>query len=357
MMFLNKTLLTNPTNTLQMSDMSGMSGGGVSKNFLLSQREPMNTLINKYQDALHSIPAPGGGGCHTALLGTANLGIMAGLTDQQIFADLRNAIPSGGRRVPDREIMEAINRARMDTAPIEAGANWKPLQAPPKPRPVIKQTYLDHLLEKGRGIDEVDFWKASPIRLYDEPERDALLLLDTLYSPKEILFMGERFDTDVRTVEQWRKRIEQSGTEGLPHIIPNPVTGKEENGKSGKPSFRCDAAISSFRFAVVEFDNLSKEEQFAFWATIPLPVAALIDSGGKSIHGWIATEGIRSAIEWTKLVETELYARRLIPLGVDPACRNEARLSRLPGHLRAEKGRWQRLLYLNPSPACKTILK
>jgi hypothetical protein len=40
----------------------------------------------------------------------------------------------------------------------------------------------------------------------------------------------------------------------------------------------------------------------------------------------------------------------LCPLGCDPACRNESRLSRLPGHFRREKNAWQRLLYLNPDP-------
>lgn len=54
------------------------------------------------------------------------------------------------------------------------------------------------------------------------------------------------------------------------------------------------------------------------------------------------------AAQWGELVEARLFGRYLIPLGCDAACRNEARLSRLPGHFRADKGQWQRLLYLSP---------
>ena len=47
-------------------------------------------------------------------------------------------------------------------------------------------------------------------------------------------------------------------------------------------------------------------------------------------------------------MECGLFAERLVPLGVDAACRNEARLSRMPGYLRPDSQRLQRLLYLAP---------
>jgi len=49
------------------------------------------TLIEKYQVSLSSMPEPGGNGCHPALLGTANLGILAGLDQEAIFSDIRQA--------------------------------------------------------------------------------------------------------------------------------------------------------------------------------------------------------------------------------------------------------------------------
>jgi hypothetical protein len=111
---------------------------------------------------------------------------------------------------------------------------------------------------------------------------------------------------------------------------------------------RGDACVAAFRYAVVEFDELSREEQLAFWWSARLPVAVLVDSGGKSIHGWIRVQGVYGADGWTRVVEEYLFGRLLNPLGVDGACRNESRLSRLPGHWRQENGNWQRLLYLAP---------
>ncbi|MFC1451857.1 hypothetical protein ACFLSJ_00770 [Verrucomicrobiota bacterium] len=126
------------------------------------------------------------------------------------------------------------------------------------------------------------------------------------------------------------------------------LTGDLGPTKNGGMSFRADSCIASFRFATVEFDSVPMDEQAAFWAGVDLPVAAIIDSGGKSLHGWVRVDRPdREAWEWD--VEIGLFARRLVPLGVDAACRNEARLSRMPGFHRAETKRWQRLLYLAPN--------
>lgn len=310
----------------------------------------------KYNTALKSIPAPGGNGCHTALLGVANHGVMAGLADEQIFNDIRNWIPEGNRPVPDGEIRDAVRKARQDVVPSGSGRNHKPVPATQKPRPAVKSEYLQSLLERGKNVTERDIANASSVSIPNSPEQHPFLLLDSLYSPDDNLFIGGTYDTEVQPVREWIRHITANGTNALPHVIPNPLTGSQHKTKSGKMSFRCDAAVKDFRFAVVEFDNLSREDQLAFWAAVPLPVAALIDSGGKSIHGWIRIAGVNSEDEWSRQVETELYARRLVPLGVDPACRNESRLSRLPGHYRAEKQRWQRLLYLNPEPTCKPFV-
>jgi len=51
--------------------------------------------------------------------------------------------------------------------------------------------------------------------------------------------------------------------------------------------------------------------------------------------------------QWQAQIKTRLYDRILTPLGIDGACSNPARLSRLPGHFRSEKGAWQRLLWLS----------
>lgn len=282
-------------------------------------------LSERYANALANLPRPGGNGCHVALLGVANLGVMCNLTDRQIVSDIRKAIPSGGRVVPDSEIEAAVKRSRRDTEPMPKDTRSPLFRA---------------IVGQGMGRKEADITDASPTRLMDEPQGDWDLILRTLYQPTDYLFCGDRCDTKVYPVE-WMLKNNAMGQ----HIIPNPMTGTIGKTKDDKDSFRADSCVKEFRYAVVEFDNISRDEQIAFWWAIRLPVVALIDSGGKSIHGWIKVE-CRTAQEWTARVENGLYAKHLIPMGVDSSCKNEARLSRTPGWKRGEK--WQRLLYLCP---------
>lgn len=202
-------------------------------------------------------------------------------------------------------------------------------------------------LAEGAGREEMDIWEASPVRIATPPDQDAILLLESLYAPSDVLFMGDRYGRTVKTVAQWLAEF-RAGRPIPPHMIPNPLTGQAAPTKDGRPSFRADACVKAFRFAVAEFDGMSREDQWRFWWAVNLPVCTLIDSGGKSLHAWIRIDGVETTEQWTDLVERKLFGRWLIPLGCDAACRNEARLSRLPGHFRAENGRWQRLLYLAP---------
>ncbi|MEI8258618.1 MAG: aldehyde dehydrogenase family protein [Deltaproteobacteria bacterium] len=74
----------------------------------------------------------------------------------------------------------------------------------------------------------------------------------------------------------------------------------------------------------------------------------LVVTGGKSIRGLVRVLGIYCVTDCARVVESQLFGAVLEPLGVDPACKNESRLSRLPGHFRKEKDAWQRVLYLAP---------
>jgi hypothetical protein len=299
--------------------------------------------IARYQDALSAIPESGGGGCHAALLGIANLGVRAGLTPQQIFEDLRASV-HGSRSVPDREIQDAINKAASDYTPSGRGGIGSP-GIHRKPQPRADKHTLKTLCDLGRYHGhEADLWEASRIRIDWPPGEGASRLLEFLYEPDELLFIGERYGKTIRSAGEWIEHFKQGG-EVPAHIIPNPLTGETGLTKDGKPSRRADSCVRSHRFAIVEFDSLSREDQIRFWAGAKLPVAALIDSGGKSIHGWVRVD-CADAEEWEREIEEKLFGEMLTPLGVDSSCRNESRLSRLPGHLRGEK--WQRILYLAP---------
>lgn len=183
---------------------------------------------------------------------------------------------------------------------------------------------------------------------------DAILLLQTLYEKTDLLWIGDRHqggimgDT-IRTAEEWKVYFENGGATA-PHIIPNPMSGQEGTAKAGEPSFRSDNTVKTYRYCVIEFDDLPRESQIRFWSAARLPVVCLIDSGGKSIHAWLDVQKratVETPDQWQAEIKQHLYDRLLTPLGVDKSCSNPARLSRLPGHYRTEKGNYQRILWLS----------
>lgn len=318
----------------------------------------MAAIINKYKEKLESLPPSGGGGCHVALLGVANLGVMAGLEDDRILEDIRENIDDSRRPVPDNEILSAIDRARRDHADLDRNRPNRPrsfgeqVGRRPSSRMKCGAAALGRIIDAGRGARVEDLLAASPVRLPNEPILQSVSLLEALYRPTDLLFMGPSEMPGIKgrsllTAEQWLFYFRRKCAPP-PHIIPNPLTGESAPTRAGdKTTLRGDRCVEAFRFAVVEFDNLGREDQLAFWAGAKLPVHALIDTGGKSIHGWVAIQDIQTLEEWDLKVKMDLFDDLLVPLGVDGSCKNAARLSRMPGHRRDGKV-WQRCLYLDP---------
>jgi hypothetical protein len=308
---------------------------------LLTHDSTMRTkTVDRYYDSLRNIPPSGGGGCHRALLGIANLGHRSGLDRDQVTRDI-TAHVHGTRKVSRKEIEEAVSKAFCWPVTHVRNANVRPV--------VNGEKLFKAIVERGAPFAEEDLWESSPVKIDWPPERDATEVLQRLYRPEERLFIGARHDAGVRQVllvSEWITHFER----GIPiaeHIIPNPLTGERGQTKTGKPSYRADSCVERFRFAVIEFDAMPREQQIQFWAGVPLPVVALVDSGGKSVHAWVKIDAANTNA-WTRRVEDKLFTL-LTAVGADAACKNEARLSRMPGHFRAEKKRWQRLLYLNPA--------
>lgn len=309
-----------------------------------------------YVQALQNIPSPGAG-CHTALLGVANLGILAGLTPERIFADIRAAIPTGRRRVPDREIPDAIDKAAAECEPLgkrrklsrEERRAYAKQKWEANRRRQAEQQRAEKVAEHVGKIpeaDPVELWERSPIRLTDDPSEDAELLLRSLYGPDELVWCGGVYQqhppqTPAQWIEDWHRG------EGVPpHVVPNPLSGEQAQASNGNPSYRCDAAVSAWRFVLIEFDDLSIEAQagrICWMLDQGWAIACVIHSGGKSLHAWFRVN-LASADAWQQEVHNELFPRYLIPMGADRACRNASRLSRLPGAMR--DGQQQRLLYL-----------
>ena len=317
----------------------------------------MSVNLTKYHIALASIPPPGGGGCHPAILTVANYGALAGLSAGQIFFDIRRSIPEGSREVSDREIHDAICKAMRD----HSGGTLTPR---PRVQPIVKngEASLQRLIAQAKISKEDDLRATSPCRLGEDPKNDLAQFLSTLFDPSDLLWIGEHdragiVGNTIRTVAEWMIFFRNGGMTG-PYIIINPLNGIPAPAKSGnKTTLRGDNNVTAYRYCMAEFDTISKKNQIRFWCTVKLPIVALIDSGGKSIHAWIDVEKlaiVETYAQWQSEIKGHLYNQILTPMGVDAACSNPARLSRLPGHYRTEKGAYQRLLWLSAEgrPVC-----
>lgn len=314
------------------------------------------SIQSRYHSALQKIPPPGAG-CHAALLGVANLGVLAGLQDYALESEILAAIPKGNRPVTRREIADAIRKARADAGqPFTPVTGYHARQA--MPEPVIK-TVEDLLNDCGGPIlpDDADLWESSPVHMDWHHTQDHIRLIEYLYEPGEFVYIGHGRESGdeqrlaVRTATEWIDFFksctltpEEIGNR-FPHVCANPLTGSIGETKSGTASLRSDACVSDHRFAVVEFDSIAKAAQIAIELHLFRDnLACLIDSGGKSVHAWVRVNAA-DADEWTRTIENDLFSM-LCRIGVDRACKNEARLSRLPGVLRPDKGQYQRLLWL-----------
>ena len=102
--------------------------------------------------------------------------------------------------------------------------------------------------------------------------------------------------------------------------------------------------VTDFRYALVESDTLPIEKQNAIIRELELPVAALVHSGGKSLHAIVRIEA-DSYGEYRRRVDYLYRVCQKNGLDIDRQNRNPSRLSRMPGVTR--KGRKQFLADTN----------
>jgi hypothetical protein len=295
--------------------------------------------------------------------------LAGGLTAEAVFVQLRGMYAPD---VSDREIHDLIKWA-VSKNPQPCAHDWRArtcaTQSPQRetmPERVTAEEAIanaEKWLGDFRG-DESDLWHVSPWRPLENWRFDALMLFAGLYEKKEYINVVTDFTLEQKDDEQkanpmgagktllrddWMRWIREHGTpqsEAGAWIRPNPVKRRG----SGKVGAITDADVTSYRFCLLESDALPVDVQLALWARLPLPVAAIITSGGRSIHAWIMLN-CSNAEEYRAKVNRihTLLAR----FGLCPSNKNPSRMSRLPGAQRAigkHGDGAQRLLYLNPEP-------
>jgi len=194
------------------------------------------------------------------------------------------------------------------------------------------------------GIHLVDLWDRSPVRLDDGANAEELI--DLLFPGNPLLCCGwtnNRFGTGTR--EEWRGQLN-----ALQLIVPNPMTAEQGRRKSdGALSPRTLENTGSRRYLVAECDfnpegttpmaaltrklnedGITVADMCAavLWRLSELaPLAMVVHSGGKSLHGWFPCAGQPED-------RLRKFMRYAVSIGADPATWTRCQLVRMPEGLR-----------------------
>lgn len=271
----------------------------------------------------------------------------------------------------DKEIQSVIAWA-VSKSPGPCGYKTRTYHARPSPLPVKPgRVTADEAIAntkawlRGFHCDVADLWHASPWRPLEDWRFDSIMLFAALYGKDErVNIVTEHTQTQqadgsqkanparagvTRTRDEWMTWIRDNGTpqsEAGAWIRLNPV---KQTG-SGSGGAVTDNDVTAFRFCLLESDDVPAELQLSLWTSLPLPVAAIIDSAGRSVHAWVrvdCTSGEEYRVKVARIYS--LLAR----FGLCSNNKNPSRMSRLPGAVR-KLGKVgvgeQRLLYLDDAP-------
>jgi hypothetical protein len=195
-----------------------------------------------------------------------------------------------------------------------------------------------------------DFWELSPVPLPCDPVDDWRLLLQ-LFKMEDVLWIGRKFDSCGDGAPESKKERYRRHFRPVADWLTEPNAPEQFTCpcvfRTGTHS-RCNDAVTQRRFLVIESDSLSKDEMSAVinWCRRFMRLRAIVDTGGKSLHGWFDAP----------LPEIEAELRIILPnLGrgagdkptVDPALFKLAQPCRLPGAWREPGKVRQALLYLD----------
>jgi hypothetical protein len=234
----------------------------------------------------------------------------------------------------------------------------QPLPRPPKPEyqpeklTSVASRISDNITPKYlEARSKFTCWNRSPAGF-----------LHKLYKPGEKVVVFNVFESQGCEIWEHHGLVQnlatlnwlQKGQDAGVWFTANPVDGRYHwNPREGHESRRSEECVTAWRYSVLESDKAPKELWLKALVQIPLPISAIYESGGSSVHALVRIDATSKA-DWDEIVR-EWLLPMLVPLGADGAAMTGVRLTRLPNCRREKTRSLQRLLYLTDNPASGPI--
>ena len=287
------------------------------------------TLPRFLREMLVQVPQAGEG-VHSWLFCVARQ-LHAHLPAGEIIALLERRVADCGRRVSRSEIVSAVQNS--------IACAWQPGRAtaglPVGTWPKVNTEQREAIIRNGGGL--VDLWEASPVRFEDNAAHSEPII-DALFPGSPLLCAGRNnYDFATRSRQEWRGKLT-----ALQLIVPSPmsaVTGITQQGKESEHTLNNTGAR---RFLVIEFDqgNVDEHATLLLHLAARAPLALVVHSGNKSLHGWFYCAG--QAEE-----RLERFMRYTVSLGADRATWPRLQFVRMPDGTRQNHKR-QTVYFFNP---------
>lgn len=290
----------------------------------------MSQTIAPTPKELPSCPKAGSG-VHAWIMEASWACRINGMTAETAAAELHSRITR--KPSPANEIETAVGKV-FETPDLPLGGDYS--QKWPKPTrwsvPNVEQ--IEAIAATGGGLDTLRI--ASPIRFNCSPEVAAKAILKNLFPDDPWLCVGSKFNFNTLRLSTFAETAHT-----FEQIVPSPMMAKYGKTQAGKLSEHTLNATGPRRFLVIEGDGTSKEQQASVLlhlATVA-PLSMVVDSGGKSLHGWFFVAGKSDA-------QLTPFFNRACGFGADPALWTRSQFVRMPSGTR-DNGNRQNVLYYN----------
>jgi hypothetical protein len=218
--------------------------------------------------SLNVKPCPASGdGVHSWLFHAACCAVDAGMTNEHAVESIEAMMTRNPN--PASEIEDALNSARGERN--GSGLLWPP----------VNDEQIEAIAQDGMRV--LDFWEASPFPMRVGESR-AEEVIDVLFPGNPWLCIAQSarvFKTQRR--EEFRGEVDSHSL-----IVPSPMTSETGLTQSGRESCHSLNNTGPRRFLIIEADRGSLDQQAAVIGHLGTyaPLAAVVFSGSKSLHGW-----------------------------------------------------------------------